>query len=102
MYTLEITESAEADLDQITDYIGTVLANPRAALALLEEVDRVSDALETTPEIFSLCSDSRLAELGYRKVPVKAYVLVYEIDSDEQIVRVLRFFHETENYSNKL
>ena len=53
MYTLEITESAEADLDQITDYIGTVLANPRAALALLEEVDHVSDALETTPEIFS-------------------------------------------------
>lgn len=102
MYTLEITESAESNLDQITDYIGNVLANPPAALALLDEIEHVSDTLETTPEIFPLCSDSRLAELGYRKAVVRAYILVYEIDYDEQIVRVLRFFHGSENYSNKL
>ena len=102
MYTLEITESADVDLDQITDYIGNVLANPPAALALLDEVERVSDTLETTPEIFPLCSDSRLAELGYRKAVVRAYILVYEIDYVAQIVRVLRFFHGSENYSNKL
>ena len=102
MYTLEITESAESDLDQITDYIGNVLANPPAASALLDEVEHISDTLETAPEIFPLCSDSRLAELGYRKALVRAYILVYEIDYDKQIVRVLRFFHESENYSNKL
>lgn len=36
MFTLEITESAEADLDQITDYLGFSLSNPQAALALLD------------------------------------------------------------------
>ena len=36
MYTLEITESAEADLDQITEYLGIELANPPAALAVLD------------------------------------------------------------------
>lgn len=102
MYTLEITESAESDLAQITNYIGNVLANPPAALALLDEVERVSEALETTPEIFPLCSDSRLAELGYRKALVRTYILVYEIDYPERIVRVLRFFHGSENYSEKL
>jgi addiction module RelE/StbE family toxin len=102
MYTLEITESAEADLDHITDYIGNVLANPPAALALLDEVELVSDTLETTPEIFPLCSDPRLAELGYRKAVVRTYILVYEIDNLEKIVRVLRFFHGSENYSEKL
>lgn len=61
MYTLEITESAESDLDQITDYIGNVLANPPAASALLDEIERVSNTLETAPEIFPLCSDSRQA-----------------------------------------
>ena len=49
MYTLEITASAEADLNQITDYLGKTLANPPAALAVLDEVDRVSDTLEETP-----------------------------------------------------
>lgn len=102
MYTLEITESADSDLDRIMDYIGNVLANPPAALALLDEVERISDTLETTPEIFPLCSDSKLSELGYRKALVKAYILVYEIDYDKMRVRLLRFFHESENYSNKL
>lgn len=102
MYTLEITDSAEADLDQITDYLGIALANPSAALSFLDEVERVSDTLEETPCIFPLCSDARLAELGYRKAIVRAYILVYEIDENEQVVRVLRIFHESENYSAKL
>ena len=59
MYTLEITESAEADLDQIAEYLCIELANPPAALAVLDEVGQVSEALEVTPEMFPLCADSR-------------------------------------------
>ena len=36
MFTLEITQSAETDLDKITDYLGFSLSNPQAALALLD------------------------------------------------------------------
>ena len=102
MYTLEITASAEADLDQITDYLGTTLANPPAAIAFLDEVERISGTLADTPLAFPLCADHRLAESGYRKAVVRAYILVYEIDEAAQVVRVLRFFHESENYSSKL
>ena len=102
MYTLEITESAESDLDQITDCIGNILANPSAALAVLDEIELVSETLEATPELFPLCSDPRLAELGYRKAIVRAYILVYEIDKTARTVRVFRFFHESENYVDKL
>ena len=31
MFTLEITQSAETDLDKITDYLGFELSNPKAA-----------------------------------------------------------------------
>ena len=99
---LEITESAEDDLDQITNYLGTTLANPQAALAILDEIDHVSDTLESTPELFPFCADSRLAELGYRKAHVRAYILVYDIDKVTQRVRVLRIFHSSENYVAKL
>ena len=102
MYTLEITASAESDIDQITDYLGNELANPPAALAFLDEVERVSDTLEETPELFPLCADSRLAEMGYRKAIVRSYILVYEIDRAARLVRVLRLFHESENYADKL
>ena len=76
MFTLEITGSAESDLDQITDYMAYTLANPQAALSFIDEVDRVADTLATTPELFPLCSDTRLSELGYRKAIVRAYILV--------------------------
>ena len=102
MFTLEITASAEDDLDQITDYLGTTLANPPAATAFLDEVERISDTLKETPLLFPLCSDPQLAEWGCRKAVVRAYILVYEIDEGAQVVRVLRFFHESENYSSKL
>mgnify|MGYP002626511627 CR=1 FL=1 len=102
MFTVEITESAEADLDQITDYLGFALSNPQAALAFLDEVDRVAATLACSPALFPLCSDSRLAELGYRKAVVRAYILVYEINHAAQVVRVLRFFHGSEDYANKL
>ena len=102
MYTLEITESAEADLEQITEYLGIELANPPAALAVLDEIGQVSDAIEVTPEMFPLCADSRLAEMGYRKAIVRSYILVYEIDRAARLVRVLRLFHESENYADKL
>lgn len=102
MFELEITESAESDLDQITDYLSVALCNPQAAVAFLDEVEHVSDVLADKPELFPLCSDSKLAELGYRKATVRAYILIYEIDADAEVVRVLRFFHESENYANKL
>ena len=52
MFTLEITQSAETDLDKITDYLGFELSNPKAALALLDEIDRVSATLTDSPELF--------------------------------------------------
>lgn len=102
MFRLEITESAEADLDSITDYIGFELNNPQAAESLLDEIDRACDVIGFTPEVFPLCADARLADMGYRKVVVRSYIMIYEIDAEDESVRVLRFFHGSENYSAKL
>jgi len=102
MFTLEITASAEEDLDSITDYLGFELSNPPAAMAFLDEVDRVGDELVEDPEMFPLCKDVRLADLGYRKATVRAYIMIYEIDYADQSIRILRFFHSSEDYANKL
>ena len=52
MFTLEITESAESDLDQITDYLSHALSNPKAALDFLDDVERVADTLLQTSAQF--------------------------------------------------
>ena len=40
----------------------------------------------------------RLADLGYRKVLVGNYLMIYQYDSELDEINVLRFFHETQNY----
>ena len=102
MYAVEYTASAEADLDSIVDYLAFHLCNPPAAQALLDSIDDAIDCFTETPDIFPLCNDDRLAELGYHKAAVRSYIMVYEIDDENYVVRVLRFFHESENYLNKL
>ncbi len=59
MSRVEITESAESDLDQITDYLGRALSNPPAALAFLDEVERVAAGIAENPEMFTFCNDTR-------------------------------------------
>lgn len=102
MFRLEITESAESDLDEITDYIGRTLCNPPAVATFLDAIDAACSELTEMPEMFPLCADSRLADLGYRKVVVRSYIMVYEIDGEEDVVRILRFFHGSENYADKM
>ena len=102
MFTPETTESADRDLDGIMDYIGRHLGNPEAALALLDEIDTVRETLETNPYAYPLCADAHLADLGYRKAVIKAYIAVFEIDEAAKIVRILRYLDSSENYANRL
>ena len=102
MYALDITDAAEQDLDRITDYLGITLANPQAALAFLDELDRVNAELTANPIIYPLCAAANLASLGYHKAIVNSYIAVFEIDLEANIVRIMRIFHSSENYANKL
>ena len=102
MCIVEITEKAESDLDSISDYLAITLANPLAANALLDEIEDAIDHIEDDPEIFPLCLDSRLADLGYRKAVVESYIMIYDVDSDGATAHVLRFFHGSEDYPSKL
>ena len=102
MYTLDITDAAEQDLDRITDYLGVTLANPQAALTLLDEVEKINAELVSNPSIYPLCAAANLADLGYHKANAKSYIVVFEIDSGTNTVRILRIFHSSENYANKL
>ena len=43
-----------------------------------------------------------ITDLGYHKAIAKSYIVVFEIDSDANAVRILRVFHSSENYANKL
>ena len=101
-YKLNITERADELLDNLVYHLIYRLKNEQAAKHLLDGIDDIYDRLEANPFQFAECRDAYLAKKGYREavVPQMNYVVVFSIDGN--VVNVLGFFHQLENYSHKI
>lgn len=97
-YKLIVTEAAHNDLDEALDYIAKRLANPTAAIHLLDQVEACYKQLRSFPLLYEACRDARLQSLGYRKAVIDHYVLVYHPAEEEQAVYILRFFYGGRDY----
>jgi toxin ParE1/3/4 len=97
-YKLIVTEAAHNDLDEALGYITKRLANPPAAVHLLEQVEACYEQLRSFPLLYEACRDTRLQSLGYRKAVIDHYVLVYHPVEEEQTVYILRFFYGGRDY----
>ena len=97
-YDLFVTEAAHGDLEEALGYIAGDLANPSAAGNLLKQVEDVYGQLKDFPLLYENCRDLRLRNLGYRKVVIGNFVLVYHPVEDEKRVYILRFFYGGRDY----
>ena len=95
-YKIFETAHARADLEEILEYITGVLANPTAAAAFADELEKCYGILERMPLAFEQCRDGHLKARGYRKALVKNYVMIYKVTAGEVII--LRFFHGSRDY----
>ena len=102
MYKVTISNAAEGDLDEIISYIATVLANPQAAASLADKIAACCDDLSRTPYMYSQCQSLRLQALGYRRVSIQNYIMVYRVDEERKTVYVLRFFYGPSDYERLL
>ena len=97
-YDLFVTEAAHEDLEDALSYIAKDLANPGAAANLLDQVEAVYGQLTDFPMLYECCHDLRLRNLGYRKVVIGNFVLVYHPVEKEKRVYILRFFYGGRDY----
>ena len=102
MANLIIAPSAENDHNAIVDYISKELCNPEAADALLDAVEECYDTLETLPSSFPFCRDPVLCANGYHQTELNGYILVYRIEDNGEVDRVLHYYHSTQDYLIKL
>ena len=93
MYAVHFTRTAEADLQEITEYVSRVLDNPPAAESLLDKIDKRIRELSDYPEAHPLAADIQLQERGIRVFTFGNYVGLYRVRRDEQTVVVLRLLH---------
>jgi len=102
MYSLNVTELAEQDLDGIVNYMTGELANPIAARAFLEKIEDCYALLKTRPKIYVACDDPYLRNKGYRKALIGNYLLIFRIEEQTNLIHILRFFYGAQDYSSRL
>lgn len=98
-YRLEISRSAQQDLDDAARYIALQLRNLPAARNLLQQAFQAIDSLEEFPARFPVVRDPVLAGLGIRFLPVQGYLAFYRVDEAAQTVHILRFLYGKSNWS---
>ena len=99
-YKVLVTAEADSDIDEVIGYIVNSLKNPIAAKNLLSEIESSYDILMESPEAFACCEDGYLRELGYRKIPVKNYIIFYRVDHAEKTVYIMRVIYGRRDYAN--
>ncbi len=98
MYKINVSELAHHDLDRIVSYITVNLASPMSATNFLDQVEKCYNHLKHTPYMYAKCQNNRLEKEGYRKIPIKNYILVYKIMEEDKTVNILRFFYGAQDY----
>ena len=89
MYKLVFAPEFARDLDSTFEYISHVLCADKAAKELMKEID---DSI-----MYPECNEP-LKSLGYRKIVVKNYILIYEVDDEKKNINLLRIFYGRSDY----
>lgn len=101
-YKLNITDQANALLDDILYYLLFRLQTEQGARHLLDEIDLIYERLKDNPLQFPLSRDLFLAERGYHEAIVLQmdYIVIFSID--EYMVNIVGIFHQLEDYTKKI
>jgi toxin ParE1/3/4 len=92
-YRIDLSEPAENDLVAIVRYIASQLNAPISALNLMELLENQMAGLSVSPQRYPLVADERLSQLGYRKLPVRNYLVFFSIDEKNKVVDVERILY---------
>ena len=92
-YRADVSNPAESDLGDIIRYISSQLSVPLTALHLMEFLEEAMENLSDMPQRYPFVADERLSQMGYRKLPVKNYIVFFSIDEKSKVVDIERILY---------
>ena len=101
-YRVDVSEAAESDLRDIVRYIASQFSMPLTALNMMELLEEAMASLSEFPQRFALLRDDRLAQMGYRKLSVRNYIVFYSIDEQNKAVDVERILYARRDWRRML
>lgn len=89
-YELSIYPSAQADMEQIFEYISVKLGNPSAALNQINDFEKAFENIRAFPQSCPFVNNEYVNDRSLRKLIVNNYIAFYRIrDYEIQVVRVV-------------
>jgi len=102
MFTLIPSQLFDSDIDDVCQYIKGNLEAPMAAENLLKELKGKLNYLKENPFARSFVQDEFLANIGFRQIKVKKYVIYYIIDERKNEIYLIRFLYTKRDWKNIL
>ncbi len=93
----QLTQKADADLDDIVGYIAVELANPKAVSDFLDKLQEAIEEARAFPESGSLVINEFVPNTKIRKKLTGNYIMYYLPDSAEKMIFVLRIVYGRRN-----
>ena len=99
-YTLEYLPLFDEDLSAAVRYISVELANPDAALRLVDEVERAITDRLFSPESFEPVQSEKDREHPYYRISVGNYLVLYCVIG--KVMEVRRFVYAPSDWRAKI
>ena len=87
-YSVKLTPHAIVQIQETIGYISNVLLVPETAKVWSDYLQKEIAALSTMPERFSVVDEEPWQSRGYRKKPVKNFIVYYYVENESKTVWV--------------
>ena len=99
VFRTEFSEQADADLDEILQYISEELCAPQAAERFYLAVFDKLDILRDNPYIYPLHHNEILNAKGLHFIVIGNYLLFYTINDIENVVNIVRILYGKRDFN---
>lgn len=102
MYKLSYLPLANRDIADAVNYIADELLAPKAALDLLDALDKSISRLKDFPYSCRVYQPVKPLEQEYRIIPVKNYAVFYTVDEKKKLVEITRVIYAKRDLDEQL
>lgn len=95
-FAVHLSPQAKRNLREITGYY---IKNKYPIVSFLRAVEDGLSQLKVFPKGYSLVQTEPYLSMGYRKIHVKNYYLIYEVDDKNKIVNIIAVTYVHRNLS---
>jgi len=93
----QLSQKADADLDDIVGYIAVELANPCAVIDFADKLQRIIEEARSFPESGTPVINEFIPNTEVRKKSVGNYIMYYLPDPNEKMIFILRIVYGRRN-----